>query len=82
MSGTVVLGKQGRLVVPADLRAELGFAEGDVLHVQRMGTRLVIERPGDAARGLVGLLAEKSAGRSLVEELLAERVAEGEAVAR
>lgn len=79
MSVTVVLGKQGRLVVPAELRAELGFHEGEVLAVQRVGTRLVIERPNDAVRSLRGILSGQTSGRSLVEELLAERLAEVEA---
>ena len=50
MSVTVTLGKQGRLVVPAELRTELGLGEGDVLHVQRVGRRIVLERPVDALR--------------------------------
>lgn len=79
MSVTVLLGKQGRFVVPADLRSELGLCEGDVLSVQRVGTRLVIERPNDAAHSLRGMLREHSKGRSLVEELLAERIGEAEA---
>ncbi|WP_040518503.1 AbrB/MazE/SpoVT family DNA-binding domain-containing protein [Gordonia aichiensis] len=78
MSATVVLGKQGRLVVPADLRSELDLREGDVLSVQRVGDRLVIERPADALRSLRGALAARSRGRSLVEALLAERLAEVE----
>ncbi len=76
MSATIVLGKQGRVVIPADLRVELGLSEGDVLHVQRIGRRLVVERPGDAADALLGMLKSSAGGRSLVEELLAERLAE------
>ncbi|MCC8926682.1 MAG: AbrB/MazE/SpoVT family DNA-binding domain-containing protein [Rhodococcus sp. (in: high G+C Gram-positive bacteria)] len=79
MSVTVTLGKQGRFVVPADLRAELGLSEGDVLSVQRVGTRLIVERPSDAARSMRGMLADHSNGRSLVEELLAERISEAQA---
>lgn len=76
MDATLVMGKQGRLVVPAEMRTELGLAEGAVLHVQLVGTRLVLERPTDAADELRGMLRELSSGRSLVEELLAERLAE------
>lgn len=75
----MVLGKQGRFVVPADLRSELGLAEGDVLSVQRVGTRLVIERPSDATHSLRGMLTSFTQGRSLVEELLSERVIEAQA---
>ncbi|SNT38533.1 AbrB/MazE/SpoVT family DNA-binding domain-containing protein [Rhodococcoides kyotonense] len=76
MSATVVMGKQGRFVVPAGLRSELGLSEGEVLSVQRVGSKLVIERPSDATHTLKGMLSELSRGRSLVEELLAERIDE------
>lgn len=79
MDATIVMGKQGRVVIPAELRAELSLTEGDVLHVQRRGRRLVIERPDDAGDELHGLLTPTSSGRSLVEELLAERLAESAA---
>ncbi|GAA1481646.1 hypothetical protein GCM10009624_20860 [Gordonia sinesedis] len=72
----MIVGKQGRLVVPADLRSELDLREGEALSIRRVGTTLVLERPEDAARTLRGFLADASAGRSLVEELLAERLAE------
>lgn len=76
MSVTVVLGRQGRLVVPAEIRAELDLREGEVLSLQRFGDTLVIQRPQAAAEQLRGLLTEQAVGRSLVEELIAERVAE------
>ncbi|HQV17567.1 MAG: AbrB/MazE/SpoVT family DNA-binding domain-containing protein [Gordonia sp.] len=79
MSVTVTLGKQGRLVVPAELRTELGLGEGDVLHVQRIGRRIVLERPVDALRELRGIMTPATRGKSLVEELLADRIAEAEA---
>lgn len=82
MDATVVMGRQGRLVVPAELRTELGLAEGQVLHVQLVGTRIVLERPADAANELRGILRARSSGRSLVEELLAERLAEARAEGR
>ncbi|MGU3293409.1 AbrB/MazE/SpoVT family DNA-binding domain-containing protein [Williamsia sp. M5A3_1d] len=73
MSDTVTVGKQGRIVIPAGLRNEVGLAEGDVVSVAREGTRIIIERPADAARQLRGVLTELTQGRSLVDELLAER---------
>jgi AbrB family looped-hinge helix DNA binding protein len=73
MHATVVLGKQGRLVIPASVRAELGLEPGDRLHLQRRGRRLVLERPQDAAAELRGLAADVPRSRSLVDELLAER---------
>jgi antitoxin PrlF len=75
VDATVVLGQQGRLVIPADLRAELGLAPGDRLHVQLAGRRLVVQRQQDAVEELRGLANKVPKTRSLVEELLAERLA-------
>jgi antitoxin PrlF len=73
MDATVVLGQQGRLVIPAEVRAALGLAAGDRLHLHLAGQRLVLERPADAIEELRGLASVVPTGRSLVEELLAER---------
>lgn len=73
MDATLVLGQQGRLVIPADVRAVLDLAPGDRLHLRLTGRRLVLERPQDAAAELRGLAASVPASRSLVDELLAER---------
>lgn len=73
MDATVVLGRQGRLVIPADVRAALGLAPGDRLHLHLAGQRLVLERQQDAAAELRGLASDIAQTRSLVDELLAER---------
>ena len=68
-----MLGRQGRLVIPAEVRAALGLAPGDRLHLHLAGPRLVLQRQQDAVAELRQLAATVSKGRSLVEELLAER---------
>jgi AbrB family looped-hinge helix DNA binding protein len=73
MDATLVLGQQGRLVIPAEVRAALGLAPGDRLHLHLSGSRLVLERQQDAVAELRGLAAGVPGNRSLVEELLAER---------
>ena len=73
MDATVVLGQQGRLVIPAEVRAALGLAAGDHLHLHLEGHQLVLERPRDALLELRGLGAAIPGRRSLVDELLAER---------
>ncbi|MET3806828.1 AbrB family looped-hinge helix DNA binding protein [Nakamurella sp. UYEF19] len=73
MDATVVLGQQGRLVIPANVRAALGLAPGDQLHLHVAGPRLVLERPADAVTELRALGSLVPRSRSLVEELLAER---------
>ena len=73
MDATLVLGQQGRLVIPAEVRAALGLAPGDRLHLHLSGPRLVLERQQDAVAELRRLAANVPKTRSLVEELLAER---------
>lgn len=73
MDATLVIGQQGRLVIPADFRAALGLAPGDRLHLHLTGQRLVLERQQDAVAELKGLGAKVPKERSLVDELLAER---------
>jgi antitoxin PrlF len=73
MDATLVLGQQGRLVIPAEVRAALGLAPGDRLHLHLAGQRLVLERQQDAVAELRGLGASIPKARSLVDELLAER---------
>ena len=73
MDATVVLGQQGRLVIPVDVRRALGLAPGDQLHLHVAGQRLVLARQRDAVAELRGLASALPEERSLVDELLAER---------
>ena len=73
MDATVVVGRQGRLVIPVDVRTALGLVAGDRLHVHVSGHRLILERQRDAAAELRGLASDVARSRSLVDELLAER---------
>lgn len=73
MHVTVVLGQQGRLVIPADIRSSLGFAPGDHLSLRLVGRSLVLQRPQDAASELRGVASQVPRTRSLVDELLRER---------
>ncbi len=73
MDATLVLGQQGRLVIPADIRTALGLAPGDRMHLHVTGRQLVLERQQDAVAELRALGAGLPKARSLVEELLADR---------
>jgi len=73
MNATVVLGQQGRLVIPAEIRTALGLAPGDRLHLHLAGRRLVLERQQDAVAQLRAMGSNLPRARSLVDELLAER---------
>ena len=73
MDATLVLGQQGRVVIPAAIRTALGLAPGDRLHLQVTGRRLVLERQQDAIEELRRLASTVPEERSLVDELIAER---------
>lgn len=73
MDATLVLGQQGRVVIPADIRSALGLAPGDRLHLQVTGQRLVLERQQDALTELRRLGSAVPKERSLVDELIADR---------
>jgi AbrB family looped-hinge helix DNA binding protein len=72
MRATVVLRGQGRLVVPAEVRKELGLEAGDELVLHTEDGRLVLERRRDAVRRLKGLYTSPATQGS-VEELLEDR---------
>ena len=73
MDATVVMGRQGRVVVPAEMRARLGLEPGDELHLHVEDRRIILERTQDAVAGLRALGRSVPRSRSLVDELLAER---------
>ncbi|MGL5857185.1 MAG: AbrB/MazE/SpoVT family DNA-binding domain-containing protein [Angustibacter sp.] len=75
MDATLFLGRQGRIVIPAEVRAALGLQPGDRLHLHARGSQIVLERHVDAVEGLRSLARDVPPARSLVEELLAERQA-------
>ena len=68
---SVRFGEQGRLVVPRRLREALGFEPGDPLVVRVQDGRLVVESRESVVRRIQERFA--TPGRSLVDELIAER---------
>ncbi len=71
---TLTVGDRGRLVLPASVRRDLGLKKGDrvSLKVDADGEmRLISFR--EAARRARGMYAHLAPGRSLVDELIAER---------
>ena len=74
MSHVVEMGDRGRLVIPAQARKELGLKKGSrvVLTIEGPGV-LKLTTNRQAAASCLGLLQELAAGRSLADELIAER---------
>ncbi|MDQ3663076.1 MAG: AbrB/MazE/SpoVT family DNA-binding domain-containing protein [Actinomycetota bacterium] len=73
MDATIVLGRQGRIVIPAAVRAALALSPGDRLHLRVVERKLVLERPEEAVTELRRVGAGIAEDRSLVDELLDER---------
>jgi AbrB family looped-hinge helix DNA binding protein len=75
---TIALGERGRLVLPARLRQRLDLHPGDRLIITvdaEGGFRVVSGR--EQARRLRGVYRHLAPGRSLADELIAERREEG-----
>jgi len=68
------IGPQGRIVIPAELRRELGFEPGETVMAHVESRRLVLERRGEILDRLRCELRDATPpGASMVDELLAER---------
>lgn len=67
--------KGGKIVIPAELRRELGFAEGDRLVLEREGESLVIKSYHQIVREVQQAFRpfKPQNGSSIVDELIAER---------
>jgi len=71
---TLALGERGRLVLPARLRQRLGLQAGDRLILTLdAGGGLHLVSAREQARRLYGLYEQLAPGRSLADELIAER---------
>ncbi len=69
------MGPQGRLVVPVDLRRQLGLDEGSELAIRTDGRRLILEPRTEVLRRLRQRFANVR-DVSLADELAADRRAE------
>jgi AbrB family looped-hinge helix DNA binding protein len=71
------MGPHGRVVIPANVRRQLGLTEGSILvAVLEDDGHLILETRQDIAQRLRGPLRDPAAGRDLSAELRAERQAE------
>ncbi|HYG65172.1 MAG TPA: AbrB/MazE/SpoVT family DNA-binding domain-containing protein [Thermoanaerobaculia bacterium] len=72
----VSVGPQGRLVVPAEIRREMGIAPGDVLLARVEDERLVLEKREVVLRRIRQRFAHIPKEVRLSDELIAERHSE------
>jgi AbrB family looped-hinge helix DNA binding protein len=68
----VVVGRQGRVVIPADVRRDMGIGEGDRLALERDGDRLVLVPQHAEIARIRGMFRHLGDGK-VAEDLIAER---------
>lgn len=73
---SVKMGKQGRIVIPAEIRSRLEFNEGDEFNARVEDGRLILESTSAALASIRQKLAEGAGSRSLTDELIERRRAE------
>src|SRR5689334_23595852 len=76
-SAAVTVGPQGRLVIPSEIRREMGIGPGDVLLALVEDQRLVLEKREAVLKRLLQRFEHIPAEVSLADELIAERRSEG-----
>lgn len=73
------MGDRGRLVIPGDVRRRLGLEAGDRLVLSEDEGEIRLRPLADRIKALQGAWSDIAPGRSLADELIAERRAEAEA---
>ena len=68
----------GKIVIPADRRRQLGFAEGNMLVVERVGETIVVESRSQVLREIQVGLKQAIKRPFTVDEFVAGRRAEAE----
>jgi AbrB family looped-hinge helix DNA binding protein len=69
----VNVGPQGRIVIPARIRRELGLGEGSALAVRTEGGRLILEPREEVLRRARGRYRRATGKKRLSDELIRER---------
>jgi AbrB family looped-hinge helix DNA binding protein len=72
----VKVGEQGRIVIPARLRRDLGLKPGDELMARVKDGQLVLEELDHALQRVQDKIIAAGQGKSGVEELIQERLRE------
>ncbi|MEX2431164.1 MAG: AbrB/MazE/SpoVT family DNA-binding domain-containing protein [Dehalococcoidia bacterium] len=72
----VQVGRQGRIVIPAEVRQALGIKPGDTLFARLAEGQLVLETRERVIERIRSIFSHVPPGVSLADELIAERRAE------
>ena len=72
----VNVGPQGRIVIPARIRRELGLGEGTALALRTEGGRLILEPRGEVLRRMRERYSRIAGKERLADELIRDRRAE------
>jgi AbrB family looped-hinge helix DNA binding protein len=78
MATNVTVGPQGRIVIPAELRKELGITRGEKLVARAQDGQLILERQQAILERIQRLFDHIPRDVSLVDELIAERRAQAQ----
>lgn len=70
--------KGGKIVIPAELRREFGFKEGDTLVLEREGDRLTLKSYRQVIRDVQETIRKSLKRPFTVDDYLAEKYAEAE----
>ncbi|CAN5331382.1 hypothetical protein BH09ACT5_BH09ACT5_13870 [soil metagenome] len=76
--GRATVGKQGRVVIPASVRKQLGLGAGSTINFVVENGAVTLSTPMAAVRELQAMFADapRPSGMLMSEELIAERRAE------
>ena len=69
----ITVGPQGRFVIPAKIRKEMGIVAGGTLIARLNAGQLVLEKPETVLARLKTTFSNVSSDISLVDELIADR---------
>ena len=69
----LMVGPQGRVVIPANLRHAWQLKTGEVLMAHLENDRLILEKPAQIAQRAKGRFAVLRGQESLVDELISDR---------
>ncbi len=67
------LGPKGRVLLPVSVRAAMGLAEGDIILGWLKDGKLTLESQAAALKNIQEQNRRRAGGRSVVDELIAER---------